>query len=356
MPPPPGLPSTAPAPPRRSLFLRFLAWLRRSPRVTSRLYFGMLSGAFSREHRAVLAGLLRYHEIERGHEVNRFLLRRNVHRLEKGLLMRPMRDVFALSYIGETVAAFEQATAALGRGDDGAGADEWRWARDVLAEFFAVTASHPTLDPLRTRFEALATEPAHGADPAAPYHRDLDGDPPVAYEALRELARRRRSVRWYEPRPVPRELVDKALLIAAEAPSACNRQPFVYRIFDDPEKVEALATLPMGTRGFAQNFPMVLAIVGRLRAYFNPRDRHLIYIDGSLSAMSLMLALETLGLSSCPINWPDMKDREKKVARLLGLEADERVVMLMSIGYPDREGKVAYSHKKDLNELRTYNQ
>lgn len=340
-------------PPKRTLTARLLGWLQRTPRVLSKVYFGLLSGAFSREHQAVLSGIFRYYETEKGHEANRFLLRRNVHRLEKGLLMRPRRTVFALSYIDETVEAFVQATAAR-RCGGAHGHSEWQWAHDVLCEFFAVTDSHPKLDPLRDRFRKVCE--GYEAGLSKPYRRDLGGEPPVSYDDMLALARRRRSVRWYQPRPVPRELVDKAILVAAQAPSACNRQPFVFRIFDDPERVKALAELPMGTRGFSQNFPMILAVVGRLRAYFSPRDRHLVYIDGSLAAMSLMLALETVGLSSCAINWPDMKGRERKVAEIIGLEGDERVIMLMSIGYPDPDGLVAYSQKKDLDELRTYNE
>ncbi|SVE23497.1 uncharacterized protein METZ01_LOCUS476351, partial [marine metagenome] len=38
---------------------------------------------------------------------NVFLLRRNVHRLEKGLLMRPRRPVFGLKYIEELVNVYE---------------------------------------------------------------------------------------------------------------------------------------------------------------------------------------------------------------------------------------------------------
>jgi len=328
--------------------------MKHGPAWLAKLYFGLFSSAFTREHRSVLAGIMKYHQIEQSQEANWFLLRRNTHRLEKGLLMRPMRDVFALNYIEETMTAYVQASAWIAQGADEAERTEWQWAHDVLAEYFRVTGSHPTIDGLRERFRALADSVMEGGT-CKPYHRDLAGEPPVSYDQMLALAHRRRSVRWYRPDPVPRDLVDKAIQVAAQAPSACNRQPFVYRIFDEPDKVQALASLPMGTRGFKENFPMILAIVGRQRAYFSPRDRHLIYIDGSLSAMSLMLALETLGLSSCPINWPDMKDREKKVAKLLALDPDERVVMLMSIGYPDPEGKVAFSHKKDLDRIRSYN-
>jgi len=59
-----------------------------------------------------------------------------------------------------------------------------------------------------------------------------------------------------------------------------------------------------------------------------------------------MLALETLGLSSCPINWPDIESRERKIAKRLGLGAHERVVMLIATGYAMAEGGVPFSQKK----------
>lgn len=71
--------------------------------------------------------------------------------------------------------------------------------------------------------------------------------------------------------------------------------------------------------------------------------------------MSLMLALETLGLSSCPINWPDIEMREKKMDKFLKLEPYQRPIMCMGIGYPDPEGMIAYSEKKQLDHIRSYN-
>ena len=82
----------------------------------------------------------------------------------------------------------------------------------------------------------------------------------------------------------------------------------------------------------------------------------MIYIDASLSAMAFMYALETMGLSSCPINWPDIEEREKKAEKLLNLRQEERIIMAISLGYPDPEGLVAYSAKKDLDQIRSYNE
>ena len=68
-----------------------------------------------------------------------------------------------------------------------------------------------------------------------------------------------------------------------------------------------------------------------------------------------MLALETLSLGSCPINWPDIEELEVKMDKVLKLEKHQRAVMCMAVGYPDPSGKVAYSEKKNLNTIRKYN-
>ena len=111
----------------------------------------------------------------------------------------------------------------------------------------------------------------------------------------------------------------------------------------------------MGTTGFASNFPCVVVVVGKLRAFPKVRDRHLPYIDGALAVMAFQFALEVQGIGSCCINWPDIPKLERKMAKTLGLSTDERPVMLVSLGYPDPDGQVPYSQKKSLDEIRSYN-
>ena len=347
-------PLAPPATPARGGLRGLLGALRRAlggaPRGTSP---AAVRAALERELDAVLHGLRAYERLAADEDGNRFLLRRNTHRLEKGLLMRPRREVFARDYIEETVEVYARL---LGRrGERAADPEELRWTHDVLEEYFSVIGAAPEIERARERFADLAPLDAPaGARPSHPYRRDLDGPPPVAYEDFLALARRRRSVRWFRPEPVPRELVDRALVAAFEAPSACNRQPFEFRVVDDPHRVERVSAIARGTRGFAHNIPTLVVVVGQLRAFFHPRDRHVIYIDASLAAMGFMLALETVGLSSCPINWPDVAERERRMARVLDLAPDERPVMLLAVGYPDPEGAVACSQKQSLERLRAY--
>lgn len=350
----------------RGAFLRRLRWIwawvdRRLMRwgvrsaVFSSFYYALFNRSFDREHRAVLAGRLAHGRSHGAAGSTSSILRRGIHRLEKGILSRPRRAIFALGYIRETFAFYEGALLAQ---ENGAVVpnEELHWAHDVLEKYFAITASHPRIDPLRERFDALPTPAARtNGKPRRPYTRDLDIPPTVDYDDLLELSKRRRSVRWFRQEPVPRELIRKAVDVASLSPSACNRQPFTFRVFDDPELIDEVAALPAGTKGFHHNFPAIVVLVGELRNYYGERDRHLIYIDASLAAMGFVYAAETLGLSSCCINWPDIEEYEQRAEKVLDLEPDQRPVMFIAVGYPDPEGMVAYSQKKPNHQICTFN-
>lgn len=345
---PPGLLAAAKIIYGRSklLMLTIISWSG----FVSSIYYATLSRAFRREQRAVIVGMLQYLK-HKSAESLRFLLRRNIHRIEKGLLMRPRRDLFALDYIVETAHCFKKYCMLPA---EKRSTEELRWAQDILTLYFQVCAFHPQIEKAK-QIVASVGPISVAADAHVPYQRHRGVKASISYDGLFELARQRRSVRWFLQQPVPRELLDKAVLLAAQAPSACNRQPFSYHFFDAPELLKDLSRLPQGTGGFAHNIPLLCVLVGDLSAYFGERDRHGIYIDASLSAMSFMLALETLGLSSCPLNWPDIEELERKLENAIGLKRYERAVLFIAVGYPDPEGLVAFSQKKGLSELRCFN-
>ena len=309
------------------------------------VYFGLFSRRFRREHLSVLKGRLRYYEDLKSHGRSSPMLRRNTHRLEKGLIMRPRRPVFAEGFIAETVAEFSRA-----RLSPGFSREELRWAGDVLEEYFSVVSDTPAVRSARQTFQSALTSSASqagsNASKSKPYRRAESPETSISFEDLHSLFVRRRSVRWYLDRPVPYELVQQAIDAAAQAPSACNRQPFRFIVATDPEWAAKIAACAGGTTGFAEQLPGIIVVVGNLAAYPQERDRHLIYIDSALASMQLMLAAETLGLATCPINWPDVDFAENRIQPILELPPHERVIMLIAIGYGDPESGVPYSQKK----------
>ncbi|MDN3204761.1 nitroreductase family protein [Algoriphagus sediminis] len=319
------------------------------------VYYTVFNPGFRRELKSVLAGKVDHLRNSKDEHANYFMLVRNTHRLEKGLIMRPRKPVFATNYITETNNSY---IGVMSSDLVLADSKQTKWFSDVLDEYFSVVESHPVIDKEKDRYLAFRKKLQSDEKPSAsstPYQRDWESFSDISFEEFYKLNRQRRSVRWFLEKPVPRELIDKAITAAIQAPSACNRQPFTYRVLDDPKLVSEAVNLPMGTKGYAHSIQTFIVVVGHLDAYFDERDRHLIYIDASLANMSLMLALETLGLSSCPINWPDIEDREVKMSEFLGLKKYDRPVMCIGVGYPDPEGKVPYSEKRSLEKIRVYN-
>ena len=311
-----------------------------------------LAGRMRREHRAISYGFREHHARLRNPWQTSASLRRAVHRLEKGLLMRPRQAVFAVEYIDQAIDAYAAAVAAAPSFDQ----DELSWATDVLDEYFGAVNSHKRVDAARTEYRRLRKSAIMNASRhhKTPYpHRNL-GEVSVSYDALMSLSRHRKSVRWFLPKEVPKNLIEKALSIATLAPSACNRQPFLFRVVLDQERARRVAAISMGTAGYAQNIPAIVVVLGNFGALEHSRDRHLPYVDASLAAMQFMLALETLGLAGCPINWPDVEKIERRMDHELGLPRHLRPVMLIATGFPDPDGKVAFSARKSAASLVRY--
>ncbi|MBL4941095.1 MAG: nitroreductase family protein [Colwellia sp.] len=316
-------------------------------RFLSSFYYCFLSNQFRREHQAVLQGRLQYQSSLNDIKASSVLLRRNTHRLEKGLIMQPRRSVFAEVYINETVECFAKCLA---------GAEfcieELKWAQDVLSQFFSVTGSTEVLDKARERFDALTLKCFEKNKASLPYQYQQRVTSTVTQQELHDLFKQRRSVRWYQEKNVENYMLEQAIDMASQAPSACNRQPFEFYTVTDMNKAAKVSSLAMGTAGFSDNIPAVIVVVGDLSAYPTERDRHIIYIDASLASMQLMLSLDTMGLSSCPLNWPDLDVPERKMSKLLNLPTYKRPIMLIAVGYAQSDGLIPYSSKKTSQTLR----
>jgi nitroreductase len=318
----------------------------------SNIFYFIFSDAFKREHHAVLSGRYKYLSDLRSGNSSFYQLIRNTHRIEKGLLMKPRREVFALGYIEETIDSFIKIWT---NGNSNVYVNQLKWSHDVLKKYFEVVSDDNKIiqDQKEKFFKVIKNKKSNREPELIPYSKKSLSN--ISFEDFYNLSLQRRSTRFFEDKKVPRQLIDKAIMAARQSPSACNRQPFEYRVIDDPELLKEVVHFPGGTSGYANNIPGMIISVGNLNAYFSERDRHLIYIDASLANMSMMLALETLGLSSCSINWPDVEEREKKMKNFLNLKDYQRPIMCLAVGYADPEGKVAYSEKKELERIRKYN-
>lgn len=309
----------------------------------SSLYYFLFSKKFWRENQAVLAGKVANLGV-RNFSSSLSTLRRNTHRIEKGLITIPLKDSFALSYISETIDVYEE----VQRNDDRN--SSLAWASQVLDLYFASIKRSPDLELIYCKYLSIK-KMCLEAQKMVPYKRCETKLSNITSHDFSLLCKQRRSVRWYIQKQVPRKIIEQTIQDALQAPTACNRQPFRFVVVDKKEDINNFGALPMGAATFFHNMPAIAILIGDLSAYVEERDRHVIYIDGGLAAMSFMLSLETHGLASCPINWPDIEERERLLETDLKLRKFERCIMFISFGYPDPEGKIPFSQKKDVSEM-----
>ncbi|WP_018931032.1 nitroreductase family protein [Gracilibacillus lacisalsi] len=275
--------------------------------------------------------------------------RRNIHRIEKGLTMKNSKEVFALNYIEETVNFYCDLIKSSNI------TNTTIWANDVLSEYFKVIRKTFYLTILEKNFlDASKKLKIDKKEYFKPYLRKKQKIN-ISYEEFYTLSKYRRSVRYYKDYKVSRDLIDKAIELAIESPSACNRQPFHFKVIDDKSLLDKVIKLPKGVLGYGDQIPHLAIIIGNLASFSDVRDRHLIYIDASLAAMTFIYALEIQNISSCIINWPDIEELEKEMQVLLNLDYFERPIMLIGFGYADHNIPVAFSAKKSISKIRSFN-
>lgn len=206
-----------------------------------------------------------------------------------------------------------------------------------------------------------------------------DDDSLRASEAFLEIMRRRRSVRGFSREPVPRRLIDNAILAAASAPSGANRQPWTFVVVTDPDtkrqlreaaeaeeresyehrmSAEWLAALePLGTdwhKPHLTDAPYVIVVfeqtygLGAAPDGTARKTKHFYVRESVGIAVGLLLAslthagLATLVHTPSPMGF---------LSELLGRPANERAYVVIPVGHAAPDATVPEIRKKGLDEV-----
>ena len=197
-------------------------------------------------------------------------------------------------------------------------------------------------------------------------------------QIFREEMQRRRTIRTFSSRPVPREIIEECLRTAGTAPNGANMQPWHFVVVSDPdvkkkiregaeaeerefyerraseEWLEALA--PLGTdwqKPFLEEAPYLIVIFG-LRNTILPdgEKRKNYYVTESVGIATGMLitALHHAGLASLTHTPSPMAFFNKILKR----PANERPFLVLVVGYPAEGTTVPDISKKSLEEIATF--
>jgi len=142
---------------------------------------------------------------------------------------------------------------------------------------------------------------------------------------LLELIKDRRSIRRYQQRPVPREMIHKMIEAAIWAPSSHNSDPCEFIVTEQPENIARLAERSHAK--FIGGAPLVITIV--VRPDTGSKSP---IMDGSAAAMNLSLEAHSLGLGCC---WVSPAPWAAKLREELRIPDDWKVIGVFSIGFPD---------------------
>lgn len=154
----------------------------------------------------------------------------------------------------------------------------------------------------------------------------------------------RRSIRKYEDKEVPKEILEKILEAGRQAPSAGNRQPWHFVVVTDDGIKERL---PQGRwNTFIRDSAFTVVGCGSTG---DPYSRRWSTIDTTIALQNMVVAAWSLGIGSCWIG--DFKEEEVK--GLLNIPESWNIISLISFGYPAE--KPGSKLKKPLEEIASYN-
>lgn len=173
--------------------------------------------------------------------------------------------------------------------------------------------------------------------------------------ASSQLLLSRHSTRSYQDNCLAGSEVNQIVRMAQSAPSQCNRQSSKVYFYQEREDIDHLLKLQSGAAGFSQDVNNLFVISSDIIAWGGAQQRNQAYIDGALFAMNLMLACHSYGVATCPLNLAVTHRVEKAIKRVGNIGVDERLVMMISAGYPVNKNirKVTKSPRRPLDEILT---
>ncbi|XP_033846677.1 iodotyrosine deiodinase 1 [Periophthalmus magnuspinnatus] len=193
------------------------------------------------------------------------------------------------------------------------------------------------------------------------------------------LMNQRRTVRFISPEPVPREVIDNVIHTAGTAPSGAHTEPWTFVVVSDPETkhqirliveeeeevnyrqrmgdkwVNDLARLKTNwIKEYLDVAPYLVLIFKQTYGILPNEKKKTHYyneISVCISCGILLAALQNVGLvtvTSTPLNCgPQLR-------LLLKRPANEKLLMLLPVGYPASDATVPDLKRKHLDDIRVH--
>ena len=176
-----------------------------------------------------------------------------------------------------------------------------------------------------------------------------------------EAINKRRSIRAYEPKPIPRDVINTIIEAGNQAPSQgrmvkgeIHFQPWRFVVVEDPAFKQKLVqtTLPIWKKFLESMKETQPGVYEKAMTYYKAMDKPkdmvyysapvILFVIGpasnavscALACENIMLAATSLGLGSCYVGFGMMVKGNADVVQTLELTDDERIYGPILLGYP----------------------
>lgn len=162
----------------------------------------------------------------------------------------------------------------------------------------------------------------------------------------------RRSVRAYEPKKVPKEVIHSIIDAGNNAPSGMNSQPWRFVVVEDEtlhKKMIEAATPnakklldPLKTSN-PERYELIMKRYEELQDPIYYSAPAIIFVIGQgpyadlscpLACENMMLAAYSLGLGSCWVQFGSLIEGNEEIRAALELKEDEKIFGPIIVGYP----------------------
>ena len=177
-------------------------------------------------------------------------------------------------------------------------------------------------------------------------------------DAVFNVIKDRRSVRSFQDKEVPDNLVQQILEAGWMAPSAGNRQPVEFIVVKDPAIKQRLSA-----QKFVLEAPVVIVVVVNLERttsrYGERGEKMYVYHDSGAAIQNMLLMCKALKLGSCWIG----AFNDERVSRIIELPENVLPMAIIPIGYPNQNPdtprkipleKISHKEKYEEQKIKEY--
>lgn len=188
---------------------------------------------------------------------------------------------------------------------------------------------------------------------------------------------KRRTVRDFSDKPIPKEVIENILLAASTAPSGAHKQPWTFCVVTNPELKKQIRVAaekeeydsyngrmteewledlaPLGTnweKPFLEVAPALIIVFKRVYEFVDGKKKNNYYVTESVGLASgfLLAAIHNAGLvalthTPSPMNF---------LCKLLSRPENERPFLLIPVGYLANNTQVPDLKRKTLEQIDVF--